>query len=52
MNAISKREAVSLADMRKVSRHLKAVEVLRSIGSEDLAREIENQIIEEPNQTR
>jgi hypothetical protein len=51
LNAITKREAVDFAYMLKMGRHIKAVDLLRSIGSTELAVEIQSQPIEEPDPT-
>jgi hypothetical protein len=51
LNAITKREAVDFAYMLKMGRHIKAVDLLRSIGSTELAVELQSQPIEEPDPT-
>jgi hypothetical protein len=51
LNAITKREAVDFAYMLKMGRHVKAADLLRSIGSMELAVELQSQPIEEPDPT-
>jgi hypothetical protein len=51
MHALNKREAISVADMLRIARQIKAIDLLKSIRSDDLAMKIQQQTIEEPDPT-
>jgi hypothetical protein len=51
IHALSKREPISFADMLRIARQIKAIDLLKSIGSDDLSMKLRQQTIEEPDPT-
>jgi hypothetical protein len=51
IHALSKRETISFADMLRIARQIKAIDLLKSIRSDDLAMKVRQQTIEETDPT-